>query len=55
MDERFAKLSAGYEAEQKGLAETIKEMSEQIVQKTDKTINIDRFMKLVKNIPLLRN
>lgn len=47
-DERFAKLSAGYEAEQKGLEETIKELSEQISQKTDKTINIDRFMKLVK-------
>ena len=47
-DERFAKLSAGYEAEQKGLEETIKGLSEQISQKTDKTINIDRFMKLVK-------
>ena len=47
-DERFAKLSAGYEAEQKGLEGTIKELSEQITQKTDKTINIDRFMKLVK-------
>ena len=47
-DERFAKLSAGYEAEQKGLEGTIKELSEQIAQKTDKTINIDRFMKLVK-------
>ena len=29
-DERFAKLSAGYEAEQKGLEGTIKELSEQI-------------------------
>ena len=47
-DERFTKLSAGYEAEQKGLEETIKGLSEQISQKTDKTINIDRFMKLVK-------
>lgn len=47
-DERFAKLSARYEAEQKGLEETIKGLSEQISQKTDKTINIDRFMKLVK-------
>lgn len=47
-DERFTKLSAGYEAEQKGLEETIKALSEQISQKTDKTINIDRFMKLVK-------
>lgn len=47
-DERFAKLSAGYEAEQKGLEGTIKALSEQLSQKTDKTINIDRFMKLVK-------
>lgn len=47
-EERFTKLSAGYEAEQKGLEGTIRELSEQIAQKTDKTINIDRFMKLVK-------
>ena len=42
------KLSVGYEAEQKGLEKTIQELSEQIAQKTDKTISIDRFMKLVK-------
>ena len=47
-EERFSKLSAGYEAEQKGLEGTIRELSEQIAQKTDKTINIDRFMNLVK-------
>ena len=42
------KLSVGYAAEQKGLEKTIQELSEQIAQKTDKTISIDRFMKLVK-------
>ena len=42
------KLSVGYEAEQKGLEKTIQELSEQIAQKTDKTISIDHFMKLVK-------
>ena len=47
-EERFSKLSAAYEAEQKGLEGTIRELSEQIAQKTDKTINIDRFMNLVK-------
>lgn len=31
-DERFTKLSAGYEAEQKGLEETIKALSEQIAK-----------------------
>lgn len=47
-DDRFSKLSAGYEAEQKGLEATIRELTEQLAQKTDKTINIDRFIKLVK-------
>ena len=47
-EERFEKLSAGYEAEQKGLEKIIQELSGRITQKTDKTINIYRFMKLVK-------
>lgn len=47
-DMRFQKLSAGYESEQLYLMEAIEKLSAQIDQRTEQTINIDRFMKLVK-------
>ena len=39
-DERFAKMSAGYEAEQAGLADSIQELTAALSEKKDKTANI---------------
>lgn len=47
-DERFAKMSDGYEAEQAGLADSIQELSAALSEKKDKTANISRFLSLVK-------
>ena len=47
-DERFAKMSAGYEAEQAGLADSIQELTAALSEKRDKTANISRFLSLVK-------
>ena len=47
-DERFAKMSAGYEAEQAGLSESIQQLTALLSEKKDKTANISRFLSLVK-------
>lgn len=47
-DERFAKMSAGYEAGQAGLADSIQELTAALSEKKDKTANISRFLSLVK-------
>ena len=47
-DECFAKMSAGYEAEQAGLADSIQKLSAALSEKKDKTANISRFLNLVK-------
>ena len=47
-DERFAKMSAGYEAEQAGLTASIQALSAALLEKKDKTTNISRFLSLVK-------
>ena len=47
-DERFAKMSAGYEAEQAGFADSIQKLTAALSEKKDKTANISRFLSLVK-------
>ncbi len=47
-DERFTKMSAGYEAEQAGLTESIQALSAALAEKKDKTENISRFLSMVK-------
>lgn len=47
-DEHFAKMSAGYEAEQAWLADSIQKLTVALSEKKDKTANISRFLSLVK-------
>ena len=49
-DERFAKMSTGYEAEQAGLADNIQELTAALSEKKDKTANISHFLSLVNAI-----
>lgn len=47
-DKRFAKLSAGYEAEQKKLEASVKELSAVLSRRKDKTVNVSRFFNIIK-------
>ena len=47
-DERFAKMSASYESEQKQLKERVTELHETIHTAEEQTLNTDRFLKLVR-------
>ncbi|MCL2343590.1 MAG: recombinase family protein [Firmicutes bacterium] len=47
-DERFAKLSAGYEAEQKNLRETAIALEKEVSAQESRRINSDRFIAAVK-------
>jgi len=47
-DERFVKLSAGYETEQSELAKSIAVLSASITSQKNKAINVKRFLNLVK-------
>lgn len=46
--ERFAKMSASYESEQKQLKERVTELHETIHTAEEQTLNTDRFLKLVR-------
>lgn len=55
-DERFAKMSASYESEQKQLESRVTELQTTIDQVNEKTDNVESFLKLVRqytNIPEL--
>ena len=41
-------MSAGYEAEQSGLSDSIQQLTVALSEKKDKTANINRFLSLVK-------
>ena len=47
-DERFIKMSENYEAEQKTLKDRVKELHEQIAAQQENSINVDRFLALVR-------
>ena len=47
-DERFMKLSRGYEAEQQKLAEQATELAEQIASQEQKTLDLNRFLAQVR-------
>ena len=47
-DERFMKLSRGYEAEQQKLQEQVTELAEQIAAQEQKTLDVSRFLKQVR-------
>lgn len=47
-DDRFIKLSAEYEAEQKELAAIVKVMEADLLEKAKRSVNIDRFIEAVK-------
>lgn len=46
-DERFFKLSKGYEAEQKGLTEKVEALRAELDSSQEKAVNLDRFISLV--------
>ena len=47
-DERFMKLSRGYEAEQQNLQEQVTELAEQIALQEQKTLDLSRFLAQVR-------
>ena len=49
-DERFNTLSSAYETEQKELQSKLPEWEKRLSEETDKTVNIQRFVKRVKQI-----
>lgn len=47
-DERFAKLSGGYEAEQKDLQEKVAILQAELTGQEEQAMNLDRFLAIVK-------
>lgn len=47
-DERFKKLTATYEAEQKELESRVRELKEQTAAAKEAALNVDYFLKIVK-------
>jgi len=47
-DERFAKMSANYEEEQRTLSDRVKELKRLIDSEKESSINVDRFLNLVR-------
>jgi hypothetical protein len=47
-DERFVKLSQGYEQEQKDLHVQAEELSQTIAAQEEQTVNVERFLKLIR-------
>ncbi|MGI6442101.1 MAG: DUF4368 domain-containing protein [Peptoniphilaceae bacterium] len=47
-DERFAKMSASYEEEQKGLERRVAELKKLIAAEKESSVNVDRFLALVR-------
>ena len=48
-DERFAKMSATYESEQRELENRINELQDILLASEEKKLNVDSFLKLVRN------
>lgn len=47
-DERFVKMSASYEEEQKGLESRVSELKKLIAAEKENSVNVDRFLSLVR-------
>lgn len=47
-DERFVKMSASYEEEQKGLESRVSELKKLIADEKENSVNVDRFLALVR-------
>ena len=47
-DERFMKLSQGYEQEQKSLQVQVEELSQSITAQEQQTVNVERFLKVIR-------
>ena len=47
-DERFTKLSGGYEAEQKALQEKVAILQAELTGQEEQAMNLDRFLAIVK-------
>lgn len=53
-DERFVKMSESYEAEQKTLESRVAELRGQIAAQQESTVNVDRFLALVRRYTDIR-
>ena len=53
-DERFVKISESYEAEQKTLESRVAELRGQIAAQQESTVNVDRFLALVRRYTDIR-
>lgn len=53
-DERFAKMTESYEAEQKTLESRVAELREQIADQQESSVNVDRFLALVRRYTDIR-
>mgnify|MGYP000192267742 CR=1 FL=1 len=47
-DERFARMTANYEDEQKGLESRVAELKKQLAAEKDRSVNVDHFLTLVR-------
>ena len=47
-DERFARMTANYEEEQKGLESRVAELKKQLAAEKDRSVNVDHFLTLVR-------
>ncbi|MFY9120598.1 MAG: DUF4368 domain-containing protein, partial [Syntrophomonadaceae bacterium] len=47
-DERFVKMSASYEEEQKGLESRVSELKKLIAAEKENSVNVDRFLAIVR-------
>lgn len=47
-DERFARMTANYEEEQKGLESRVAELKKLLAAETDRSVNVDHFLALVR-------
>ncbi len=54
-DERFAELSADYEAEQKQVKSRAAELQAELAKAQEATVNAEKFMNVVRGIPALKN
>ena len=47
-DERFAKMTASYEEEQRGLESRVAELKKLIASEKESSVNVDRFIRIVR-------
>jgi DNA invertase Pin-like site-specific DNA recombinase len=47
-DERFAKLSQGYEQEQQELAEQVRNLNQQVDEQEQQSVNMEQFLRLIR-------